>query len=408
MPLPLRFLRTCTTGLLSLILITYPSLADATSQPALQSMQAKSLAAPPFSTSAGFLSAIGETLYASAPDAGQNILWKRTPGDSGQWEKTSITLPSHAAAAKWRSSIICVGGENASGPVSDVTLISEADGKVVETFLPPLPQPLTGAAAAVIGDNLYVIGGSTSAGQVAPTTDFRILNLTHPSDWRQGPAFPGPARAFAAATEQYGMLCVFGGTNGAKLADAWAFRPTPLEGTDASGWKRLADLPSPTDHASAVPMGQAHIALVSGDATAAGAPDRANVQLFHSLTDAWCAFEPVPRLTKSLATKLGSSIIVLGEDVAGAPAALRLEASRSVRNLAWLDYVVIVAYFGLISGIGVYFSRKQESSAEFSLGNRKVVWWAAGISMFATGASAISFMAIRRLPSPRTSSGSSR
>lgn len=70
---------------------------------------------------------------------------------------------------------------------------------------------------------------------------------------------------------------------------------------------------------------------------------------------------------------------------------------RSVRDLVWIDYLVIVAYFALIVGIGWYFSRKQESSAEFSLGNRKVLWWAAGISMFATGTSAISFMAVPAL-----------
>ena len=55
------------------------------------------------------------------------------------------------------------------------------------------------------------------------------------------------------------------------------------------------------------------------------------------------------------------------------------------------------AYFLLIAFIGFWFSRGQESSEEFSLGNRRVPWWAAGISMFATGASAITFMAVPAL-----------
>lgn len=186
------------------------------------------------------------------------------------------------------------------------------------------------------------------------------------------------------------MLCLFGGRGREELAETWVYRPTPLEGTKDSGWKRMTDMPMPSSAAAALPMGQAQV-LVLG-AEKAGRP-----LLFHTLTDAWCAFDAATGLNRPLATKTAGKIFAIGTALSGQPGAVELEAPRSVRNLAWLDYVVIAAYFLFISGIGFYFSRKQESSAEFSLGNRQVLWWAAGISMFATGASAISFMAIPAL-----------
>ena len=48
----------------------------------------------------------------------------------------------------------------------------------------------------------------------------------------------------------------------------------------------------------------------------------------------------------------------------------------------------------MIAGIGVYFSRLQKNSEVYALGGRNVRWWAAGMSMFATGASSLSFMAV--------------
>ncbi|HRJ73268.1 MAG TPA: sodium/solute symporter, partial [Terrimicrobiaceae bacterium] len=252
-------------------------------------------------------------------------------------------------------------------------------------------------AAAVLDGKLHVLGGAVSFAPLTATADFWVLDLAAPSAWRPGPPFPGAPRAFAAATEQYGMLCLFGGRNERPLAETWVFRSSPLEGTKDSGWKRLTDLPAPAAGATALPMGQAQVLVIGGGDPAGNDGDAARPLLFHTLTDAWCAFDVQTGLSRPVASRIGTSIFALGAGPDGRPAAVQLDATRSVRNLGWPDYVVIVLYFAFISGIGFYFSRKQESSAEFSLGNRKVVWWAAGISMFATGASAISFMAIPAL-----------
>jgi SSS family solute:Na+ symporter len=66
------------------------------------------------------------------------------------------------------------------------------------------------------------------------------------------------------------------------------------------------------------------------------------------------------------------------------------------RLLKPLDWIVIIVYLALSAGIGLYFylREKKSSNADYFLGGRNIPWWAAGISLYATGTSAISFIAI--------------
>ncbi len=363
---------------------------------------------PPFDTTGGFLAATPSVIVAAGIDGGTSKLWTVPVIDGKAWTSTGISVPQYAATAKWGDKWVIAGGLADGKPTNTVSLMEVTDGVPALRALPALPLPVTGAGAAVISDKLYVFGGASSISPPALTKDFWILDLKNPTAWQKGPDFPGEARGFFAATEQYGMLCLFGGiAPGLRfLSETWVFRPIPLEGTKDSGWKQLSDLPQPSARGVALPIGQAQVVLIGGEQgtqtsglleIATGNQDGGRPLLFHTLTDAWCAFDAIPGIALPAAARVNTKMLVLGRAANGANSATALEVKRSVRNLAWPDYAVIIAYFAFISWIGWYCSRKQESSAEFSLGNRKVLWWAAGISMFATGASAISFMAIPAL-----------
>jgi len=366
------------------------------------------LPGPPFQTSGGFLVTFGGTLVASGSSESNQTLWMLPEGGK-EWANTGIEVPAYAAVARWGEKWIVSGGLRDGTPVAGVRVLSLEAGELKSRELPALPQARAGAGAAVILNTLHVFGGAAALEPFEPSGDLFLLDLAAPAPaWRTGPAFPGSPRAFFASTEQYGMLCVFGGVDAARapLSETWVFRPKPLEGTSASGWRRMTDTPGPTVRAAALPVGQAQVILIGGDhspeaggllAESTPGQDGGRPLLFHTLTDAWCGLDAVPGVEFPLAAKVGTRFLILGNRADGTGTALELELQRTVRNLAWPDYLVIVAYFSFIMGIGWYFSRKQESSAEFSLGNRKVVWWAAGISMFATGASAISFMAVPAL-----------
>ncbi len=62
-------------------------------------------------------------------------------------------------------------------------------------------------------------------------------------------------------------------------------------------------------------------------------------------------------------------------------------------NLFW-DVAIIVLYFVVILGIGLYMGRREESMEDFALGGRKIPWWAVFASIIAAETSAATFLGI--------------
>ncbi|MCM5704620.1 sodium:solute symporter [Larsenimonas salina] len=56
------------------------------------------------------------------------------------------------------------------------------------------------------------------------------------------------------------------------------------------------------------------------------------------------------------------------------------------------DTLVLVAYIALTAAVGAWVGRKQGSTEDYFLGGRKLPWWAVGLSVMATQASAITFI----------------
>src|SRR5947209_10395818 len=68
--------------------------------------------------------------------------------------------------------------------------------------------------------------------------------------------------------------------------------------------------------------------------------------------------------------------------------------TSATRTLGLADYLALALYFAVNLGIGWWYSHKKQSTDQFFRGGGQVVWWAAGISFFATATSSISFMAL--------------
>lgn len=370
-----------------LVCAPYAEAAD----PGLQPMQLSELPPPPFDPRGGFVFSTGDRLVASGARDGLVTIWTTTADGTGPWESTGVSVPRDAAFVHQDERRIIVGGLVDGVPSDQVVEMNFLpDGQIKLKNLPALPEAVVGGAAAVLGGKLFVFGGSKSADGTAPSSSLRALDLFDPeSSWVALDSLPAAGRAFSAYSGHNNMLCIFGGTDarGVPLRETWSYRPVPLEGTKDRGWRRLTDVPGDLPQGAALPLGQAQL-LVMGDH---------ETQLFHTVTDAWCGFDARPGLKGLVLARNSDKVVALGADDNGAPMAVQLSTPRSVRNLSPVDYAMIIGYFIAIFLIGVYFSRKQDTSAEFSLGNRQVKWWAAGISMFATGASAISFIAIPAL-----------
>lgn len=59
----------------------------------------------------------------------------------------------------------------------------------------------------------------------------------------------------------------------------------------------------------------------------------------------------------------------------------------------WIDGVVVLLYFLAVAGIGLRFSRRQDSTEAYFAARRSIPPWALGVSMFATLISSITFVA---------------
>lgn len=105
--------------------------------------------------------------------------------------------------------VVCVGGNDAERCYADVFLLSwDAGARTVRTTpLPPLPEPLTNMAGALVGRTLYVAGGQHVMKGAVPTTVFWALDFSKREQpagfqWVKLPPWPGPARVLAVAAAQ--------------------------------------------------------------------------------------------------------------------------------------------------------------------------------------------------------------
>ena len=63
-----------------------------------------------------------------------------------------------------------------------------------------------------------------------------------------------------------------------------------------------------------------------------------------------------------------------------------------MRELVLADYAVIAAFFAVMVGVGVYYSRRAKSDAQFFGSDKSVPWWLSGVSFYMNSFSALAFV----------------
>ena len=336
-----------------------------------------------------------------------------------------------------------IGGSDGSTHHDDLLLLRfDADGALApKTFDCTLPEPVAYGASALVGDTVYVIGGTNVAGAVTASPKIHALNLRavveddSAAEWVEIEPIPGaPGRMLPVAGVHGGALYVFGGCSLAEgpdgkpvrtsLLDAWRYNPGP-EVEPGARWSRLSDLPRPSVAAPnpAMNLGASFLGIIGGDDGSLvtrndelrdrhpGFPD--DLLAYHVLTDEWTTRPGFPRdpgpdpeddpnagslppVTTSLVPWNGTYLLPTGEirPRVRSPRVWRITPGFDTPRFSTLDWVTLGSYLGLMVLMGVYFSRRENSTEDFFLAGRRIPWWAAGISIFATQLSAITFMAI--------------
>jgi N-acetylneuraminic acid mutarotase len=208
-------------------------------------------------------------------------------GQLGEWSTAKeLALPearSETASAITPDGLLIIGGRNADGPVTSTLKTKLNDKGKLGAWTPeaPLLTPQAGATGVLIGDFLWIYGGSDANGPVAkvqrgtfgkPAAEGLPANpdVGKLIRWDVNDAANLPApRANGSGWGANGAIYMAGGNDGSgpKTETYWA---VPTTQGDIPEWKHLSvsDLPEPREGAPAVVSGPD--AILVGGTTPAG------------------------------------------------------------------------------------------------------------------------------------------
>ncbi len=225
-------------------------------------------------------------LWEGGPKRWTDRVFVMPAGSAGWQDATPLPKPlGYGATATLPQGMMLIGGSNAGGAVADCYLLADEGGSITCKPLAPLPTPLTGHAAVVMGGKVYVQGGSVAVGEQDAESRMWVYDPATDS-WSEGEPLPGRGRFLHQMAVIGHTLYVLGGIgivpgdNGRMaremLTEAWSW-------SEQTGWRRLAYLPhfcgaAPTP----APVIHGRIYLLGGDDATVTGFTPANHPGFHN------------------------------------------------------------------------------------------------------------------------------
>lgn len=303
--------------------------------------------------------------------------------------------------------ILCIGGRDSSQCYSDVFSISMKQGQpVVDEDWPSLPVSLANATGVLLNNKVYIIGGRESMTPSILSEHFLMLDLSNKREgWQELSTYPGGVRENAACVVQndgvFQCIYLFGGQREKEdgmtdvLTDGYVYNP------QLNKWSLLGS-DFPEGLYAGVSSGANHILFiqkeVEGNTIATPKVAKNVLWKYHTITQTMIKFGEIPYTYDivSIWRKNNSIYIIGNEDCLNANKICTLQGDiiPLEKGLGVVNILVIIAYFAILAGIGIYFSRRQKSTNDYFKGGGRIPWWAAGLSLFGTALSAITFMAI--------------
>lgn len=244
--------------------------------------------------------------------------------------------------------------------------------------LPALPEPLHDARGAWSNDALSIAG-------IGADGRARLLQLQTNAErpqWLVLDGWPGGGAPTSLVAQSAAVFITVPDPSGTERLLRW---------NADTGWTERARVPGHVLPGSGHALGQANAIYLVGDDTAA------RLMTFQVITSAWAVL-PGAAPTGVIATGAWTDGMFWAQRRAEAQRIdfgyARVQSTKLL--LRWLDWVVILVYLVAMVGIGLFFylREKRTSTAGFFVGGRSIPFWAAGISLYATNTSSISFIAI--------------
>lgn len=347
--------------------------------------------------------------------------------------------------------VICIGGSNSEGDTDRVTLMNwNNDTKKVEFVkLNSLPISLSNFSGDIINDKIYVTGGIHN-GKVSKNFwefDINGLSESYRGEWNKLPDMPGWGRVQPSVVIQnsgdYDKLYCFGGSHinkGEKPrvhSDFMVYDFSEEKWSEGGEMNVRQNIPFAMHGASALSMGAHHILFVGGvDKTIfQEALDREylikiakskgethivdslksivieylkkpvefynfnkTLYSYHTITGEWTELSDYPYIAPAGAATVKYDegfLVINGERKPGVRSKSVYFANlESGRSFGIVNYMVLIIYLLGMLYLGYFFMKRSKSTDDYFKAGGRIPWWAAGISIFATTLSAITFMSI--------------
>ena len=356
-------------------------------------------------------------------DGGQKVFYPKAYG-------ASVAVPGET---------IYIGGMDENG----------SDASVSPSNLPSLPKPLDNFATCYGVDRIFVAGGQTNGNL---NRDVYTLDWPDGKEWVKLCELPDEGRLQPCMAVQNApegkALYVFGGYTAPSPLPLWGSASVFLKGlklnlktlewqeTSPASIKALpqrgsgegASWPQALVGSCCTPCGYSHILFFGGVnydiflSAIQGKQDslylrhepswykfRSDVLAYHTITDSWmtvpgdtalaragAALTPIYQIVNSKSSNgKWCWFYSGGETMPGirSDKISRIETKHET-HFGWLNWTVLILYLVAMLGMGIYFMRRENGAEDFFKGGGRIPWWAAGISIYATMLSAITYMAI--------------
>lgn len=369
------------------------------------------------------------------------ILEKQADGSLEWFEEKQFSLPNKSAyglAITTEKGLVCVGGMDETTLLDDAFLLkwNPVEQAIDIEALPSLPTPIANMSGGKIGDKIYVAGSIDAQG----SKFFWVLDLSDTkAGWKNLPVWAGSPRTHAVGVVQnngeadcfYLIKGRFKGNNTTStlLTDCQVYNPNTNTWTTLEPGKEAPEFM--LSAGTGVAIGASHIFLFGGvegqlfnrlekyaadieamtdtaiqqqliaqrDAILKDHPGFSKaIWAFHTITQTWSKIGELPAGSQVTTTALiwGNQVLIPSGEIAPCirtPNIVAVELSDKA-SFGMLNYIVLFVYLILLVGMGVVLSRNQHSTDDFFKGGNRIPWWAAGLSIFGTQLSAITFMAI--------------
>lgn len=287
-------------------------------------------------------------------------------------------------------SLYCLGGYTSSGYSSCVMCVSLSGQNCSVARAGVMPDGFRAIAAASWKGSIYVhgnAGGESALYRLEPVSmQWTALAPCPGRLIEEGCTFAPQHNGRESALYLIGG-CGDDGDAGLNASNVWEY--LPMRDT----WVKKTAISEGCECAASLPYGSAHVLCFGSDE----GEDSGRVWAYHAITDTWNTIGDDDALPVAAAAfVLGGRVMLVsdgGHSDSSGPMLTSLDILDEV-SFGWINYAVVALYLLGMLGVGFYFSRKNNNTEEFFKGGGRIPWWAAGISIFATALSAITFLSI--------------